>query len=129
MKSSKSIVLCIETDTTGVYIRKMVLQDAGYEVLVATEIALAKKLLASTPVHVVLVDLGTVRACDSLLTSLKQLQPHVPIVVLSPYEWLPTDLSKDVDAVHTQLAPPAELIAKLKQVIAGSGGGRRAGSV
>lgn len=118
MKSSKPIVLCIEADTTGVYIRKMVLQEAGYDVLVATEIALAKKLLSSTSVHAVLVDLATLRSSDSLIASLKQLKPRVPIVVLSPYEWLPSDLSKDVDAVHAQLAPPAELISTLRKIIA-----------
>jgi len=117
MKSSKPIVLCMEADTTGVYIRKMVLQEAGYEVLVATDIALAKKLLVSTHVHAVLVDLGTMRASKSLVAELKELKPRVPLIVLSPYEWLPSDLAKDVDAVHTQLAPPDELLAKLKKVI------------
>jgi|SRR5689334_18867940 DNA-binding response OmpR family regulator len=117
MKPSKPIVLCIEPDTTGVYVRKMVLQEAGYEVLVATDTALAKKLLSSTHVHAVLVDLGTMRTSDSLVSSLKQLNPHVPIIVLSPYEWLPAELSNDVDAVHAQLAPPAELLAKLEKVI------------
>ncbi len=117
MKTSKPIVLCIDADTTGVYVRKMVLQEAGYGVLVATDTALAKKLLSSTHVHAVLVDLRTMRASDSLVSSLKQLNPHVPIIVLSPYEWLPADLSNEVDAVHTQLAPPAELLAKLEKII------------
>jgi DNA-binding response OmpR family regulator len=117
MKSPKPIVLCIEADTTGVYIRKMVLEEAGYEVLVATDAGLAKKLLASTPIHAVLVDLETMRASKSLADELRELKPRVPLIVLSPYEWLPSDLSKDVDAVHTQLASPHELLAKLKKVI------------
>jgi DNA-binding NtrC family response regulator len=99
-KSPRPVVLCIEADTTGMYIRKMVLQEAGYEVLVATDIALAKKLLLSTHIHAVLVDLSTMRASQSLAADLKQLNPRVPLIVLSPYEWLPSDLSKDVDAVH-----------------------------
>jgi DNA-binding response OmpR family regulator len=117
VKPSKAIVLCIEADTTGVYVRKMVLEEAGYEVLVATDTSLAKKLLSSTRVHAVLVDVGSMRASDALVSSLKQLKPQVPVIVLSPYEWLPADLGRDVDAVHTQLAPPAELLAKLKKVI------------
>ena len=117
MKSSKPIVLCIEADTTGVDIRKMVLQEAGYEVLVATDLGLAKKLLVSTCIHAVLVDLSTMRESKNLASDLKHLKPRVPIIVLSPYEWVPAELSKEVDAVHPQLAPPSELLATLKKII------------
>jgi len=114
---SKPTILCLEADTTGVYIRKMLLEEAGFEVLVSTDVPLAKKLLGSTRIHAVLVDVKAIRANRSVAAELKQLKPKVPIIALSPYEWLPSDLSKDVDAVHTQLAPPDELLAKLRRVI------------
>lgn len=117
MKSSKPAVLCLEADTTGVYIRKMLLEQAGYEVMVATDILLAKKLLGANKVHVVVVDGNMLGTNKSLAAELKQLNPRVSIVVLSPYDWLPSDISQEVDAVHTQLAPPDELLAKLKDIV------------
>lgn len=117
MKSSKATLLCLEADTTGIYIRKMLLEEAGYKVLVAADLSLAKKLLSSTHIHAVLVDMEAMRANKLVVAGLKEIEPRVPVIVLSPYEWLPAELSTGVDAVHTQLAPPDELLAKIRKVI------------
>ena len=52
----KSLILCVDDEWNGLEGRKMLFEDAGSKVLVATSGAEALQLFASNPVDLVLLD-------------------------------------------------------------------------
>ena len=53
---SKSLILCLDDDPDLLYLHRVVLERAGYDVLSATEAAEAMRLLDANPIDMVITD-------------------------------------------------------------------------
>ena len=82
----RPVVLCVDDEWNGLEGRKMLLEEAGYKVLVATGGADALQLFASRPVDLVLLDyhMPGING-DVVAERMKAGEPDVPIALLSEF--------------------------------------------
>jgi CheY-like chemotaxis protein len=84
MTSSKPTLLCVDDNQTALHLRKLILESAGYSVLVASDSMTAMELLSSSAVHLVLSDYHLPDGTGiELAASMKRLKPDVPIAIIS----------------------------------------------
>ena len=114
----KSLVLCVDDQWNGIECRKMLLEDAGCKVLVATSGAEALQLLASHPVDLVLLDYHMPGMNgDVVAERMKGDQPDVPIALLSADDGLPESAMRWVDAFVSKSESPANLLQIVEHLL------------
>jgi len=83
-ESRKPTLLCVDDNETSLHVRKLVLESAGYSVLVANDSAAAMALFSSSAVDMVVSDHFLQNGTGiELATAMKKLKPDVPIVIIS----------------------------------------------
>jgi CheY-like chemotaxis protein len=96
---SAPLLLCVDDELNGLQLRKIILETNGYRVLIAASGAEGLKLFAENPVELVVLDfLMPEMKGDEVADRMRQLKPHVPIVMLSAYYDLPARVDLLVDA-------------------------------
>jgi CheY-like chemotaxis protein len=114
----KSLVLCVDDEWNGLEGRKMLLEEVGYKVLVATSGADALQLFASHPVDLVLLDYHMPgMSGDVVAAHMKAGQPDVPIALLSADDGLPESALKWVDAFVSKSESPANLLQIVEHLL------------
>jgi CheY-like chemotaxis protein len=114
----KKTVLCVDDETIGLRVRKIMLEGHGLRVLTATDGQQGIALFEQNHVDLVVLDFympglngGQVAA------ELRRRQPRVPIIFLSAYFSLPSDALEMADAFITKGEPPEVLIEKIEQLM------------
>lgn len=111
-------LLCIDDEITGLMIRKLVLEMAGYRVLTAASGAEALRVFETSCVDGVVVDFympdmdGGQVACR-----LRKLKPDIPIVMLSAFVDVPQQALAAVDAYITKGQPPTVLLDHVRALL------------
>lgn len=96
---SAPLLLCVDDEVTGLQLRKIILENSGYRVLIAASGADGLKLFEENPVELVVLDfLMPEMNGDEVADRMRQLKPHVPIIMLSAYYDLPPKVDLLVDA-------------------------------
>jgi CheY-like chemotaxis protein len=120
-----SVILCIDDETLGLQIRKVVLERAGYRVLTALDGASGLNLFNEHPVDAVILDYympgmngGEVAA------QMRRTRAQVPILLLSAYIDLPTEVVQSVDFTLMKGDGPAVLMEKLQEMLAAQNANR-----
>lgn len=113
-----SLILCIDDEAIGLQIRKSVLERAGYRVLTALDGASGLNLFSRHLVDAVVLDYympgmngGEVAA------EMRNARPDVPILLLSAYIDLPTDVVKLVDLILMKGDGPEILMARIQDLL------------
>jgi CheY-like chemotaxis protein len=107
----RSVILCVDDELNGLEGRKMLLEEGGCKVLVATSGAEALQLFASHPVDLVLLDYHMpAMNGDVVAEHMKAGQPDVPIALLSADDGLPESALRWVDALVSKSESPANLL-------------------
>ncbi len=80
---SRKTLLCIDDNETALHARKLMLEGAGYTVLVASDSATAMEIFSSSSVDMVVSD-HLLQGCTGieLAAAMKKLKPDVPIVII-----------------------------------------------
>lgn len=114
------LILCLDDDVNGLAARTGVLASAGFEVLAASDPAEAIEILKSRKVDLAVSDhfLRGVTGTE-LSKSFKEIQPTVPILILSGSVQRLDDLGAANDFMHKTDGPLA-LIDIAHRMIAGS---------
>ncbi len=114
----KKTVLCVDDETIGLRVRKIMLEGHGLRVLTATDGQQGIALFEQNHVDLVVLDFympglngGQVAA------ELRRRRPQVPIIFLSAYFSLPSDSLEMADAFITKGEPPEVLIEKIEQLM------------
>ena len=112
------VVLCVDDETIGLRVRKIMLENHGFRVLTATDGRQAIALFDQNDVDLVVLDFympdlngGQVAA------EMRRRRPTIPIIFLSAYFSLPSDALELADAFITKGEPPEVLIEKIEQLI------------
>jgi CheY-like chemotaxis protein len=93
------LLLCVDDEINGLRLRKIILEAKGYRVLIAPSGAEGIRLFEQNPVELVLLDfLMPEMKGDEVAERMRQLKPHVPIIMLSAYYDLPPRVDLLVDA-------------------------------
>ena len=119
MASVTKTLLCVDDEPTGLLIRKMLLEAAGFRVLTAENPAQALDLFCCELVDAVVLDylLPDVDG-GTMVARLRQINAHVPILLLSASFSVPGEVLRQVDAHVTKGESPDVLINSLLQLLA-----------
>jgi CheY-like chemotaxis protein len=114
----KSLILCVDDEWNGLKGRKMLFEEAGCKVLVATTGAEALQLFASNPVDLVLLDYHMPGMNEDVFAErMKAGQSDVPIALLSGDEGLPDSAQKSADAFVSKSEWPANLLQIIEHLL------------
>ena len=134
--SGRPLILCVDDERNGLEGRKMLLEETGCKVLVATSGVEALQLFSSHPIDLVLIDYHMPGMNgDVVAEHMKAGQPDVPIALLSADDEPPERALRWVDAFVSKSESPANLLQIVERMlelrllfaplIKGSIGGRR----
>ncbi|MDR3747785.1 MAG: response regulator [Acidobacteriota bacterium] len=111
-------VLCVDDEKIGLRVRKLMLENHGFEVLTASDGQQGLALFDKHPVDLVVLDYympglngGQVAA------ELRRRRPEVPIIFLSAYFSLPPSALELANVFITKGDPPEVLIEKIEQLV------------
>jgi two-component system autoinducer 1 sensor kinase/phosphatase LuxN len=109
--AKRPLILCVDDEWNGLEDRKMLLEETGCKVLVATNGADALQLFASHPVDLVLLDyhLPGMNG-DVVAEHMKAGRPDVPVALLSADDGLPESALRWIDAFVSKSESPANLL-------------------
>jgi CheY-like chemotaxis protein len=112
------LVLCVDDELNGLEGRKILLEEAGFKVLVATSGADALQLFASHPVDLVLLDYHMPGMNgDVIAEHMKAGQSDVPIALLSADDGLPESALTWVDGFVSKSESPANLLLIVEHLL------------
>jgi CheY-like chemotaxis protein len=115
----RPLVLCVDDEWNGLEGRKMLLEEAGCKVLVASRGTDAMQLFASHPVDLVLLDYHMPGMNgDVVAEHMKSNQPDVPIALLSADDGLPESALRWVDVFVSKSESPANLLQTVEYLLA-----------
>jgi CheY-like chemotaxis protein len=118
MDQASSLVLCVDDEPIGLQVRKILLERAGYRVLTAEDGPVGLALFNEEPVEVVVLDYSMPGMNGGEVASrMRQVKPKVPILLLSAYVGLPSDVTSLVDLYMTKGEGPDMLLQKLGSLL------------
>lgn len=115
----RATILCIDDEPTGLVLRKMLLEDEGYETLVASSGHDGLKILQSSQVEAVVLDYRMPQMSgDEVARKMRKHWPHIPIILLSGYpQDLPKETLNQVNAFVWKGGDPSELLTSIRSVL------------
>jgi CheY-like chemotaxis protein len=109
--------LCVDDEPNALLLRKLVLEQAGFQVMTASSARDALQLLASTQVDLVLSDQLMPEMTGTQLTKqLKSKFPSLPVVLISGVNELPPDADV-ADLFMSKSEGPVVMCEKIAQVL------------
>ena len=118
MKPASNLVLCVDDEQVGLKIRKILLERAGYRVLTAPDGPSALAVFSAEPVEVVVLDYSMPGMHGGeVAVRMRQIKPQVPILLLSAYMGLSSEVTSLVDLYMTKGEGPPVLLEKLGSLL------------
>jgi CheY-like chemotaxis protein len=110
-------ILCVDDEETSLLLRKPVLEQAGYEVMVAASAMQALEVLASRKIDLLLTDyLMPGQTGTELARAAKNICPELPVILLSGVTELPLDMD-NVDLFVSKVEGPQSMCEKVAAVL------------
>jgi len=125
-EKTKKTVLCIDDDTAGLTLRKMMLESEGYEVFISASGEEGLALLERQHIDAIVLDyqMPTMNGAD-VARLIREKRPDLPIVLLSGYvEDVPTAALNLVNAFVTKGGSPGQLLHVVRSTMGKGAGGR-----
>ncbi len=114
----RPLVLCIDDEDTGLHIRRLLLEHAGFSVLAAGTPGEALQLFRENPVSAVVTDHLMGRSTGTnLAAAMKRIKPAVPIILLSGTTDIPRG-AEQVDIFVSKTDGPDRLLQALRDLTA-----------
>lgn len=118
MAQKSHLVLCVDDELIGLKVRKILLERAGYRVLTAPDGSSGLELFSNEPIEAVVLDYSMPGMNGGeVATKMRQTKPHIPILLLSAYIGLPSDVIAMVDTYMTKGEGPPVLLQKLGSLL------------
>ena len=116
-ESRKPTLLCVDDNETALHVRKLVLESAGYRVLVASDSATAMEIFSSSVVDIVVSDHFLQDGTGiELAAAMKKLKPDVPIVIISGLVDAPEGI-EHADLFISKADSPPEVLQKIAELL------------
>ena len=117
-KDGNAMVLCLDDDPTVLATRKLVLQSAGYRVVTASNAREGLDIFSRQPIRAVVIDYAmTETEATDVAAEMKRRDSGVPILMLSPYMYLPESVLRNVDACLAVADGPAAMLQALEALL------------
>ena len=119
MKDKSSLVLCVDDELIGLKVRKLVLERAGYRVLTAPDGPSGLDLFAEHPVQAVILDYSMPGMHGGEVAQrMRQSKPEVPILLLTAYIGLSSEVTSLVNLSMTKGEGAPVLLERLGTLLA-----------
>ena len=117
--SKPTAILCIDDDSKGLAVRKMLLENQGYKVFTAISGREGLAMFARHRVAAVVLDYKMPEMDGAeVAAALKRIDPAVKILLYSAYVDLPQEVLRWVDAYATKGDHPKTFFAAVQQLFA-----------
>ena len=117
-----STILCIDDEALGLQIRKAVLERAGYQVLTAVDGPTGLSLFRGHAVDGVVLDYYMPEMNGGeVAETMRRERPDIPIMLLSAYINLPTEVVQLADVTVLKGEGPQLLLEKLRAMLLSAG--------
>jgi CheY-like chemotaxis protein len=118
MGHESNLILCVDDELVGLQVRKILLERAGYRVLTAQNGSTGLEIFSSHPVEAVILDYSMPGMHGGEVASrMRQVKPHIPILLLSAYIGLPAEVTSLVDLYMTKGEGAPVLLKKLGSLL------------
>jgi CheY-like chemotaxis protein len=115
MAQPDRLVLCVDDERVGLHVRKLLLERSGYRVLTAMDGQSGLALFEQNPIQAVVLDFAMPGMHGGEVAArMRALKPDVPIVLLSAYLGLPSEITRLVDVYMTKGEGAPALLEKLE---------------
>jgi CheY-like chemotaxis protein len=115
---SQHTVLCVDDEPVGLQVRRMLLERAGYRVFTALDGPTGIDIFVREPIQAVVLDFAMPGMNGAQVASkLRQAKPTVPILMLSAYTSLPTEVIHLVDLCMTKGEGAPAFLKKLGSLL------------
>lgn len=115
---AKPLVLCIDDDPDNLRIRELVLQELGYDTLVASDGDSGLQLFQVADINIVILDYAMPGLNGAQVAGrMRALKPAVPILMFSGLTTVPDDVDGQVDAYLVKGRPVEELAQHLEGLL------------
>jgi PAS domain S-box-containing protein len=112
--ASRTTILCVDDQSTGLYFRRLVLEQHGYRVLTAGSTQDALEVFLRDDVDLVVTSLQVGRDTgESLAGEMKRLRPDVPVLLMSG----PLDHGGSSHDQISKSGNPVEFVNKVKELL------------
>lgn len=115
-------ILCIDDETVGLAVRKMMLESEGFDVATAPDGNTGLQLFSDNKYDLVLLDYSMpgMNGGDVAL-AIRRLRPETPIILLSAYVTLPDEHVQLADAYITKGESTEKLLGMIRKLIVRNG--------
>jgi CheY-like chemotaxis protein len=111
-------ILCIDDDLAGLYVRRLLLESVGFEVVCAETGEQGIDLFRSSDVAVVVLDYFMPGMNGGeVAKKLRDIAPNVPIILLSAYLEIPDNTRDVVDGYVRKGQDPRVLLTRIKELL------------
>lgn len=118
MAQNSHLILCVDDELVGLRVRKILLERAGYRVLTAMDGTAGLNLFQSEPIEAVVLDYSMPGMHGGeVARRMRQIKPRIPILLLSAYIGLPTEVTSLVDLYMTKGEGAPVLLQKLESLL------------
>jgi CheY-like chemotaxis protein len=117
-QSQGEFILCVDDETTGLSVRKMILESQGYRVVTAESGPDGLAIFSAEPIDLVVLDYKMPGMNgDVVAERMKQLKPSIPILLLSAYVDLPSETLALVDRYLTKGESPLIMLQAVAELL------------
>ena len=116
--SNIRVILCVDDESTGLTVRRLLLSTQGYTVLTASSGACALKQFSLNNVDLVVTEylLPDLTGVE-LVSEMKRLKPQVPVILLTGLVEPPSGF-EEADLLLTKAMTPPEFLAEIAKLLA-----------
>ena len=117
MEQGKPVILCVDDEENSLFLRKLVLQKSGYEVITARSGREALEILESRSFDLMLSDLLMPEMSGAELTRhVKDRHPRLPVILISGVNEFPPE-AQCADLLMNKVEGPAKLCENIAAVL------------
>ena len=114
MSDSGRLVLCVDDERVGLHVRKLLLERSGYKVITANDGKTGLTMFEENPVDAVVLDYAMPGMHGGEVAArMRAVKPDVPILLLSAYVGLPSEVTGLVNVYMTKGEGAPALLEKL----------------
>lgn len=116
-KLAQRTVLCVDDERVGLHVRKLLLERSGYKVLTASDGASGIRVFEQNVVDAVVLDYAMPGMHGGEVAArMRAVKPDVPILLLSAYVGLPSEITGLVNVYMTKGEGAPALLEKLEKI-------------
>ena len=117
--SQPRLILCVDDETVGLQVRRLLLERAGYRVLTALDGPTGIEIFRREPVEAVVLDYSMPGMTGGeVARNLREIKPQVPILMLSAYTSLPPEVDGLIDQAMTKGEGAPAFLSRVGTLIA-----------